>query len=313
MRPVGTDRSFLKYPLNTVFGTETQVRILRVMAVEVTEPISIADAARRAGITAPGARKAMQKLAASGFVTCIGAGRRKLYRLTEKNILIQEIRSLFHAEAERYRSLIISIRKKAQEVRPVLISAWINELPNECSEPVAISVLQDSESVDLTVSELEKSLVDVEREFDVTIELTGFTRADQPEVGTDPILIFGLPPDSIFNSSGITSIRRKSHRAVDERLSRMCGILTDMIMEDGSILERAKRYTAGMLKRKSDPASGDMEEWSHILNQYSIRRLVSFLESDTERALRLRQSCPLFAVLNRSERERLLNELESGQ
>ncbi len=80
-------------------------------------------------------------------------------------------------------------------------------------------------------------------------------------------------------------------------------------MEDGSIIGRAKQHIKLILKDKSNSATGDIEEWRDILQIYSVRRLVQFLESDEERAVRLRQSCPFLAVLSEKEKVRVSEEL----
>ena len=54
-------------------------------------------------------------------------------------------------------------------------------------------------------------------------------------------------------------------------------------------------------------ATQDIEEWCDILETYSIRRLSWFLTATSERANRLHQSNPIFAILNAEERRRLLN------
>jgi predicted transcriptional regulator len=50
-------------------------------------------------------------------------------------------------------------------------------------------------------------------------------------------------------------------------------------------------------------------EWRNILDTYSIQRLVRFVMSSSERAKRLRQSNPFFAILTTDERSMLAAEL----
>ena len=57
-------------------------------------------------------------------------------------------------------------------------------------------------------------------------------------------------------------------------------------------------------------AASDIEEWRDILGSYSIPRLSRFITSTSERANRLRQSNPFFAVLNSDEKDRLKRGLE---
>jgi hypothetical protein len=64
-----------------------------------------------------------------------------------------------------------------------------------------------------------------------------------------------------------------------------------------------------MLKSNHGTATKDIEEWHDILESYSVRLLSHFLTSASERANRLRQSNPFFAILDSDERKRLLNSL----
>ena len=72
-------------------------------------------------------------------------------------------------------------------------------------------------------------------------------------------------------------------------------------------MRRAKEHAQRMLKKDHGLANKDIEEWRDILESYSIRRLSRFLISTSERANRLRQSNPFFAVLKPDERSLLLN------
>ena len=78
-------------------------------------------------------------------------------------------------------------------------------------------------------------------------------------------------------------------------------------------MRRAKEHAQRMLKKDHGLANKDIEEWRDILESYSIRRLSRFLISTSERANRLRQSNPFFAVLKPDERSRLLNGFGGNQ
>jgi hypothetical protein len=83
--------------------------------------------------------------------------------------------------------------------------------------------------------------------------------------------------------------------------------LAEAIEHDTSLVRRAKEHVQRMLKKDHGSATKDIEEWRDILESYSIRRLSQFLTATSERANRLRQSNPIFAILNSDERRRLLN------
>ena len=85
--------------------------------------------------------------------------------------------------------------------------------------------------------------------------------------------------------------------------------LADIIQEDASLVRRAKDHIDRLLKEDQGTATGDIMEWRNILDAYPIQRLVRFVTSSSERARRLRQSNPFFAILNSEERVRVEDQL----
>lgn len=313
MRPICNGQNSFRFPLSAILGTEAQIRLLRIMTTEVSGPITVTDAAERAGLTPPGARKAMKKLVAAGVVRSVGGGRKHLYEISRNDVLILAIVAMFKAETKQYESILSSIGKRVEQIKPIPVSAWLTSLPANKGDPIRVSILQDSKTIGSTVRKLQKLLQEVESEFDMTIEVIGFTRADSPQMELDSILLFGLPPEAVNSMRATQAGRVPSHKEVDQRLSEMCRIIAKMIGEDRSIVERARQYTHRILDKQSDLASGDIGEWRDILDEYSIRRLIQFMISEQERAIRLRQSCPFFAILSNDERERISVELESNR
>ena len=51
MRPIGKQRSAVRYPLDEIFGSAAHVRLIRVLVHDVETPLSVADAARFSGLT----------------------------------------------------------------------------------------------------------------------------------------------------------------------------------------------------------------------------------------------------------------------
>ena len=143
----------------------------------------------------------------------------------------------------------------------------------------------------------------------MTIELIGFTKADTPKQEFGSLHLYGLPliGDCEVETGIMDGVL--SHEMHDKRLVEICRIIGKMINEDRSIIERAEKHTKLILKGKTDSARGDIEEWRDILQNYSVRRLVHFLSSEEDRAMRLRQSCPFLAVLTEKEKERVLEEM----
>jgi len=313
MRPICSGQNTFRFPLNAILGTEAQVRLLRVMTTEVSGPITVTYAAERAGLTPPGARKSIKKLVAAGLVRSVGGGRKHLYEISRNDVLVQAMVAMFNAETEQYESILNSIGKRVEQIQPIPVSAWLASLPANKGDPIRVSILQDSKTIGSTVRNLQKLLQEVESEFDMTIEVTGFTRADAPQMEPESILLYGLPPAAVSSKRAAQARSVASHKEVDKRLSEMCRIIAKMIGEDRSIVERARQYTHRIQHKQSDLASGDIGEWRDILDEYSIRRLIQFMISEQERAVRLRQSCPFFAILSNDERERISVELENDR
>ena len=125
----------------------------------------------------------------------------------------------------------------------------------------------------------------------------------------DLVALYGVMP-----SQG-SPVRQKikeplTHKEKDRRLLVLSRKLAKAIEQDTSLLRRAKEHIDRLLREDQGTATRDIVEWYNILDTYSIQRLSRFLTSSSERANRLRQSNPLFAVLTSDERAQLLADLE---
>jgi hypothetical protein len=103
-----------------------------------------------------------------------------------------------------------------------------------------------------------------------------------------------------------------THEEKDHRLRELSRRLAKAIEQDSSLLPRAKEHVDHLLNEDQGTATLDVMEWRDILHMYSIQRLSRFFTSSSERADRLRQSNPFFAVLTADERARLLSGLEDN-
>ena len=307
MRPVVVDQNSLRYPLNELLGTESHVRILRVLANDVDGPITAPNAAERTGLTIPGTHQALKRLLKSGFVVRVGSGRRYLYALNRSDKMIKALLKLFQAETNRYETLLNAIKKELEKPTPYPRSVWIQELPDEYGDPLVIGVLHETRRLASYIQRLRTHLNRVERTFDITIEIKGYTKADIPDLKADHVtLLFGMMP---FPDKYSRELHTKpaTHQEKDQQMLVLSHKLAEAIEKDASLVRRAKEYVQRMLKNDHGSATRDIEEWWNILESYSIRRLSRFLTSTSERANRLRQSNPLFAILSPEERYTLLN------
>lgn len=307
MRPIATDQSFVRYPLNDLLGTAAHVRLLRVLADEVVGPISAAEAAERTGLTQTGARRALGRLAKTGFVVRIGGGRSQQYALKQDDLLNESLAGLFRIERIRYEELIDAIRK-ALEVLTEIRVAWLGPLPNELGKPLEIGLLADSDSLAWLNTEVRRRITDIEQRFDVTIEVRGFSRADMPPVSWEEVtLLAGVPPSHWTPAQTPLA----NHAAREQRALRLSEAIAELLEEDPSIVRRAARHLERLMRDKPDPAQEDLREWRAILQTYSPERLNRFLVSTTPRANRLRQSSPFFAILTAEERDRVIAAIEA--
>ncbi len=301
MRPIAIEQNVIRYPLNELLGTPANVRLLRVLAEEVIGPIGVYQAADKAGLTPAGARRALVKLSKTGFVQRIGGGRSQQYVLLESDPITSTIRELFRKESKRYRVLIAQIRE-ALEGLPEIQAAWIDSPPTQVGKPLQIGILSDSRSLTYLGEQVGKRLAEMEREFDVTIEIRTFSQADVPEAFLEGAeLLVGYIDTGISNPD-------RTHAEREERAARYSSAIVKILDNDPSLIKRASRYLEFLLEEDQGSASHDLREWHDILTRYSVQRIKDFLVSETPRSKRLRQSSPFFAVLDSDERDKITAE-----
>ncbi len=172
-----------------------------------------------------------------------------------------------------------------------------------------MGILHETKHLSNYIHRLRRQLHQVERDFDLTIEVNGYTKADLPGLEADKVTpLFGVLPflDKYSREMCATPL---THKEKDQRMLELSRKLAEVIEHDTSLVRRAKERVQRILRKDHGNATKDIEEWRDILESYSIRRLSQFLTTTSERANRLRQSNPLFAILNSDERSRLLNGL----
>jgi predicted transcriptional regulator len=313
MRPIFVNQNSLRNPLNELLGTEAHVRLLRVLASEVDGPLTPSNAAALAGLTIPGAHKALNRLLKSGIVVRVGGGRKHQYELRHSDALVKALLKLFQSEKDRYEALLSAIKEAIEKVVPYAHSAWIQEFPGVFGDPMIMGILHETRHLANYIHQLRKKLCQIERDFDLTIEVNGYTKADLPNLEADKVTsLYGFLPFPDKHSRD-TDAAHTTHEEKDQRLLELSCKLAEAIEHDTSLVRRAKEHVQRMLKKDHGLATKDIEEWRDILESYSIRRLSRFLTATSERANRLRQSNPIFAILNSEERRRLMNGLGGKQ
>lgn len=300
MRPVASEQDYLREPLNDLLGTPANVRLIRVLAEEVLGPVGASEAAALAGLTETGARQALKRLSTTAFVEQVGGGRSQRYRLRESDPLVESLRRLFRAEVTRYHTFCSGLREVFSNFAEVTV-AWVQRHPAEPQQAVEVGVLADSRSLGYLREQLRQRVLTLEEEFDITIELQLFSRADVPEVNWREVTL--LAGHATHGSES-----GRAPRGFQQNPSRVAGwsrAIAQMLDRDPSLLKRAQRHVELLLERDQGPAAHDLREWRDLLTHYSPQRIKDFLVSESPRAQRLRQSSPFFAVLSAAEREKL--------
>jgi len=280
------------------------------MANEVDGSLTASDAAKRAGLTVPGAQKALRKLFRSGFVSRVGGGRKHQYEIRSSDRLMQIVLELFQAEKDRYEQLVTAIKKEIKNLTPHPRAAWIHAFPKEIGEPLTLGLLHETRHLTNCIRKLRTELNQVENAFDLTIEIEGYTKADISDLNFEGFTaLYGVLP---LTDSPIRQQTKNpfTHREKDQSLYILSRKIADAIEQDTSLVRRAIEYIDRLLMEDHGMATKDIREWRDILKMYSIQRLSRFLTSTSERANRLRQSNPFFAVLNPDEKASLINALE---
>jgi hypothetical protein len=226
--------------------------------------------------------------------------------LREGDPLVEEVSRLFQAEHKRYVELVRLLRAALEELTEIRV-AWIERSPATFGEPLSVALIAPTESLSWLVDEVQGRFLEVERVFDVTVEVHGYSRADSPPTDWDAaVLLAGAPERTASRREKVPA----NHQGADERAKRFARAVSWLLDSDPSLAKRALRHLDRVLLDEQGTAAHDLREWRAILESYSLRRLQDFLVSSSSRAVRLRQSSPFFAALTAVERDKVLEFLE---
>ncbi|MDZ4655000.1 MAG: hypothetical protein U1F44_03905 [Coriobacteriia bacterium] len=305
MRPPKTQRSSLRYRLDDLLGSPALIRLTRVLVHEVRGSVGVADAARMAGLSTAGARKALGSLERAGIATRVGTGRAQKYGLRDGSPYIGPLRQLFEQEQQQYDDLVQRLRQALE--MPEVREAWVERLPIEPGEALQVDVIAETKAITWIGPELRTRLVETEKRFNLIIELAIFTRADAPVMPEGAIPLWGA--GDAIRADRAPGAQTRAESA--ERSLRMAEAVAELIKADPSLIQRAWQQTNRLLHEGQGTADSDIGEWRQLLEAYSTERLRDLLVSRSSRADRLRRSSPFFAVLTPQERDRMMKEIEA--
>ncbi|MFZ1731404.1 MAG: hypothetical protein WAV84_14855 [Bacteroidota bacterium] len=305
MRPPRVSLNVIRYPLDDILAAPAHVRLLRVLLFELDAVVSVTDAARVSGLSDAGARKAFVMLEHAGVVVRVGSGRAIKYGLAQGNPFLSLLRELFEREHEQYQGLIQSLRSAIE--LPETREAWVRELPLGSRRTIDIDVVALVKAVSWIANEIRSRLMEIEKKWNIIVELHVHTRADLLEIPANAIMLW--TSGQIIGTDHST--RPKTLVESEERSHRMAQAIAGMLERDPTLKKRALRYIHQLLREGQGMADRDLEEWRQLLESYSTARLRDLLISESPRALRLRRSMPFYPVLTDEERIRVQEHMEA--
>jgi hypothetical protein len=312
MRPPKHRQNLILQPLNDIFGTEANVRLLRVLALRNTS-LAAGELAKRAVLGRTSIYPALRELEGAGVVEFIGSGSRRLVQLRDRHPLSRVLRELFRAEARRFEALTDALRKllSALPYRP--ISAWLDETAKntQSADTLRLYVVARPEELEGLTDHLNTRLADVEDKYDVHIAVHGLTRSELQTLHNTPtdtlstaVLVGGVPPVALLERSrSAASSTLISHAEHDARSRRLALAIAAKIRRDPELIAIAQDRIKRRARNAAPGERRELTEWIRVLSTMSPARLQRFLLEDSERAVRLRQTLPVLNLLSPLERE----------
>jgi hypothetical protein len=318
MRPIAKRQNTLRYPLNSILGTEANVRVLRALSfTSSSRPYS--DLARETGLSSAGLRHAVACLENAGLADVLGASSKQV-RYRREHPLSSELASLFRAEVDTWRDLVDQLRTAFEDVEAAPISVWIvtpePEGPGEIAGQLVVCILANAGDVNAIRQSAEPAIAKLEAAQDLMIELRPLTRPDLRALSLsdrDRLVrgtpVFGPDPSVFLEDTRSPKDRRKrptyTHAKHDVRSLALGAAIAEAIMRDPGLIERAHTLVTKRLKRASASERHELREWERVLraSPLKLRRL---LVDPGERATRLRQTLPFLDALPREERDAIV-------
>src|SRR5262249_55145080 len=313
MRTPKKRQNRLVHPLNEIFGTGANVRLLRVLALQNTS-LTAGELAKRAMLGRSSIYPALRDLESAGVVEFIGAGARKLVQLRGGYPLSRTLKEMFRAEARRFDALTTALRELLSGMPRAPISAWIDhgEENLESTETPTLYVVARPEELDTLTDYLNEKLADLERKHDVHIAVHGLMPSEVETLHRTPlttlnavVLLGGVPPVALLERSRSTAKTSTivSHDEHDARSRRLAVAIAAKIRRDPGLIAIAEERVRRRAREASPRERRELREWTRILSTMSSARLQRFLLEDSERAIRLRQTLPAMNFLSPVERD----------
>lgn len=296
--------SNVQHPWDTILGTRSHIRVLRVLD-RTRESMSVRELARRAGEHLRSAQLAVSRLEYAGVVERVGTGTRLHVRLNERHPLAPALQHLYEVERERFERVVNQLKSLAKECANGATAVWLHERVPPDGEGLEVGVLAASGEVDALTDSLQDLAADVGAREEVTVQVRGWTRPDlealdwAPLTDADEIVqLWGVMPERVTRSP--SGDNRRSHTDADETLLDRAKWVAAALERRPELMRDARHEITRRLATAPPQESKTLREWLHVLDTMTVPRLRKWLVSRGERAKRLRQSMP-FVLLQAGE------------
>jgi sugar-specific transcriptional regulator TrmB len=315
--PPSSPQSALRAPLNTILGSEANVRVLRVLAMAETS-LTAGELARRAVLGRTSVYPVLASLEDAGIVQFVGAGAQRQVNYRKAHPLAGPIAALFRAEAERVDALVAELRRAVESMERSPTAAWLEgEIVagrDRMGDAITCMLLDDPASLSRQIDHLSQHLERIERKFGVHVEVRGITRSElamrspaQRKALENVILLCGVPPAGLLpQRARLRSGHSGSHGDLDARARRLGIAVAEKLKRDPGLTSLARQHLARRERKASPQERRELLEWARILATMSPSRLRRFLVEPSERATRLRQTLPALDLLTPGERDAAL-------
>jgi hypothetical protein len=314
-------RSALETPLNWIFSSEANVRILRELCL-AGSPLSKTEIARRAGISIAGVVKALPRLFDTGTIVAVGTGARQVIAIREAHPLASTLQLMFTTEALRKKQLADELAHVVSRSSYPIRSAWVDESAQTTPRaPLGFGVVASSAHVRAVQDELRGRVAEVSARFGVTLELVvrtvpdieSMSRAETERLktvstvyGPSPLLLAGGAV-----SRPLSPRKARTHADREGQSLRHALWIVRMLDRDPALPRQARSWIVHRLHTASQREAADLEEWLYLLESASISTLQYVLLRVDERSNRLRQTNPFILSLSSEERRRMAEETKA--
>jgi len=225
VRTPNLPESFLRHPTSTLLATPGSVRVLREL-LEAEAPMAVSALATRTGLTAQTVRNSLTTLRRGGIVEQLGEGRSRLFRPDVGHPLYLPLGSLFHAETDRFTTVMEALRTAMETLVPAPFGAWIygsvargEDAPDADLE---VALVAADDDVDTPVGRLREVLRPIQEVQRVWISVVGLSPSEVRRLSggdrwwkkaTRPhIPLFGRSPDELAGELGRPTRPRRPFR-----------------------------------------------------------------------------------------------------